>query len=235
MYCFEETVMFSRTDVTGAMSLKSVIDDLQDAATAQSNEVGYTWAKLREMGCAWVLSSWQVNILRMPKEGEQIRVITIPYEMRGMLGRRNFILETLEGEHLIEADSLWALVDIVEGKPVRVPAGMPEAYQLGEKLQMEYAPRRIKLPEAEPVHESPIPLRRHMLDANGHMNNSQYVSIASDFLPEGFVCRRIRVEYKKPVLPGMMMHPVSWRFDGGLTLQICDENGGEFAVVEFIE
>ncbi len=57
MYSFEETVMFSRTDVTGAMSLKAVIDDLQDVATAQSNSVGYSFDKLREMGAAWVLSA----------------------------------------------------------------------------------------------------------------------------------------------------------------------------------
>lgn len=61
---------------------------------------------------------------------------------------------------------------------------------------MEYAPRRITVPE-EYEEKEPVLVMKHHLDTNHHVNNAQYVEIVREFLPEHFQIGEMRVEYKK--------------------------------------
>ena len=67
---------------------------------------------------------------------------------------------------------------------------------LDEKLDMEYAPRKIALPR-DMVQEEAFVIQKHHLDTHHHVNNGQYIRMAADYLPEGFVIRQMRAEYKK--------------------------------------
>ena len=55
---------------------------------------------------------------------------------------------------------------------------------------MEYAPRKIKLPEKWQERE-PFTVQKHHLDTNHHVNNCQYVSMAQDYLPGDFYVRQM--------------------------------------------
>lgn len=91
---------------------------------------------------AWVLSAWQVVVKRYPKLGENIKVITIPYGFRGFIGMRNFILETAGGEKLAWANSYWSFINTETGVPEKLTPTDTEPYDLGDKIDMDYAPRR---------------------------------------------------------------------------------------------
>lgn len=41
--------------------------------------------------------------------------------MKGFAGLRNFSIDTLDGERLVQADSYWVLMDLVNYVPVKVP------------------------------------------------------------------------------------------------------------------
>ena len=45
---------------------------------------------------------------------------------------------------------------------------------------MEYAPRRITVPE-EYEEKEPVLVMKHHLDTNHHVNNAQYVEIVREF------------------------------------------------------
>lgn len=95
---------------------------------------------------------------------------------------------------------------------------------------MEYAPRRIKLPEDYREGE-PIPVARHHIDTNHHVNNAQYVEIAREFLPREAKIQEIRVEYKKAARLGDVMLPHISIQDGVYTIALCDREGTPYAVV----
>ena len=66
----------------------------------------------------------------------------------------------------------------------------------GEKIEMDYAPRKIALPKERAV-QNAFSVQKHHLDTNHHVNNCQYIRMAADHLPEDFKVGQLRVEYKR--------------------------------------
>ena len=233
MYDFTGRVRFSETDASGRLSLAGLIDYFQDCATFHSDDAGLSVAELRRRRTVWVLSAWQVVITRLPEMGERVRCVTNPYDIRGFLGFRNFILETENAERLSIANSVWTVVDPETGKPARIGEDVPGKYGLGQALEMPYAPRKIKV-EGEPMPKpAPVTVFGHMLDTNGHMNNAHYVSLAEDCLPEPVSCRQLRVEYKSPARRGDAIYPKLYAAGEKRTVVLSDSGGKPYAVVEF--
>lgn len=67
------------------------------------------------------------------------------------------------------------------------------------KLSMDYAPRKIRLPE-HMEEAGRLVIMKHQIDTNHHVNNAQYVDMAVEALPEeadGREITEIRAEYKR--------------------------------------
>ena len=206
MYTFDSRIRYSETDSQGKLTMASLINYFQDCSTFQSEDLGLGVEKLKEMHLVWVLSSWQIVVERYPALGEKVAVGTLPYGLKGFLGYRNFCMMDWEGAYLARANSLWSLLDTRTNKPSAIPQNRLEGYRLEEKLEMEYAPRRIALPP-DGVPREPVVVKRHHLDTNHHVNNQQFIDIAMDYLPEGFAIRQVRAEYKKQAFLGDVLTP----------------------------
>lgn len=126
----------------------------------------------------------------------KIRIGTIPYELRGFMGLRNFYGY---GRRRAAGGSKFGLVSdqSQKGVPVRVLPEMVEKYDVKERLQMDYAPRKIAVPQGG-IRQEPFRVERQHLDGNHHVNNGQYISMAMAYLPENFAIRQMRAEYKNP-------------------------------------
>jgi len=183
---------------------------------------------------SWVLTGWQVVLSRMPHFGEHVRITTNPYYISGFLGKRNFLLDTPGGERLAIANSVWTMIDPVTGQPTHVADDIGPKYGLGEPFEMDYAARRIKLPEGDCVPCEAIPVARHMLDTNGHVNNTQYVALSADLLPKEFEYRQLRVEYKKSAVAGETLYPRLYASGDRCTVVMADSDGKTCAAAEFL-
>ena len=100
MYTFDSRVRYSETGEEGLLSLPAIVDYFQDVSTFQSEDLGIGIDFLKEKDLLWVMSAWQVVVHRYPALGEKIRIGTIPYELRGFMGLRNFFMDTEDGERL---------------------------------------------------------------------------------------------------------------------------------------
>lgn len=96
----------------------------------EDGDVGLDW--MAEHHTAWMLTNWQIKVIRRPVYGENIRVKTWPTFFKYFLGKRNFVIENAKtGEKLVCADSDWAYVNVLSGRPERnVPEKELEVYQL---------------------------------------------------------------------------------------------------------
>ena len=92
-------------------------------------------------------------------------------------------------------------------RPVRITEEDSSPYELGTPLDMPYADRKIAAPKEGIVME-PITVRTEHLDSNHHVNNTQYVLMASRYLPSDFSLHQVRAEYRYQVLLGDTMIPV---------------------------
>lgn len=232
MYRFDSRVRFSETDTQGRITLEALMDYFQDCSTFQSEDLGVGFEYLRKRDEAWVLSYWQVVIEEYPRLGEKIQICTLPYDFKGCFGYRNFFMENEAGERIACANSLWTLLNMKKMFPVKPSQEILDAYEIEEKIPMDYEPRKIVVP-GEGKQAEEITVRNHHLDVNGHVNNGQYVRLAGGYLPEGTMVHQLRVEYRKQALLGDVMVPYICEEGNKRIISLCDSEGKPYAVVEF--
>ena len=232
-YRFESRIRYSEIGENGCLTLPGILDYFQDCCTFHSESIGQGMDTVKKRSRAWVLSSWQVVVNRYPRLGERIVTTTAPYDFRGFLGMRNFTMETCEGERLAYANTIWSNIDTRTGHPEKLTEEDTAGYELSEKLEMEYAPRKIALPKELELQKA-FSIQKHHLDTNHHVNNCQYVRMAADYLPEGFAIHQLRAEYKKQAVLGDVFYPRVSRGDEKVIVVLEDEKNEPYAVVEFI-
>ena len=231
MYTFGSRIRYSETDFEGKLSMASLINYFQDASIFQSEDIGMGVKYLKENHLAWVLSAWQIVVGRYPDACEHVTIGTMPYDMKGFLGYRNFCMMDKGGNYIAKANTLWSLLNTETGKPVPVPEDMLAAYPLEEKLDMEYAPRRIAIPKDGEKREAVV-VKKHHLDTNHHVNNQQFIAIAMEYLEENFTVGQVRAEYKMQAFLDDVLYPyVAWD-NGNVVVVLENEKGSPYVVVE---
>ncbi|MFP4152690.1 MAG: acyl-[acyl-carrier-protein] thioesterase [Alkalispirochaeta sp.] len=133
----------------------------------------------------WVLYRLGLHFRRRPRWGETITVTTWPSRIVRLYAMREFVVQTDEGELLLNASSAWVVLDADTGRPVR-----PE-----RRLSREWAVDEVPLtiPTGKlPTIEHPAELyaasewnrvRPSDTDRNAHVNNARYIQWLSDQAP----------------------------------------------------
>lgn len=239
MYTMNARIRYSEVDGNGFLSPLALLDYFQDCATFHSEDAGIGLRYLLDRDMAWLLNSWQIDINELPWFGTRVKISTFAYDFRGYFGYRNFLLKDSTGKVLVLANSIWSLMNMKKKKPVLVSKEMAEAYGIHEKLDMEYAGRKIKADKDAKIQAADkIVIGAHNLDTNNHVNNSQYVQMATDYIPAGSLnekdsLKRIRVEYRKQAFLGDEMFPSVCTQDNKILVMFNDENKKPYANVEF--
>ena len=232
MYTFDSSIRYSEVDSEGRLTMASLINYFQDCSTFQSEDLGLGVAQLKERHLVWVLSSWQIVAERYPKLCETVRIGTLPYSMKAFLGYRNFVMLDEKGEYLAKAHSIWSLLDTETGHPVSIPDDIYSAYPMEEKIDMEYAPRKIRVPEGGRREEA-LTVKKFHLDTNQHVNNQKFLEIAMCFLPEGAGIRQVRAEYTKQAFLNDVLYPRVIEEDKVVVVSLEDADGGAYMIAEF--
>lgn len=233
MYHFESRIRFSETDKKRKLTLEAIVDYFQDCSTFQTEDLGVGFSYLLPRNLTWVLSYWHIIVEEYPDLGEEISVCTLPYDFRGFFGKRNFFMEK-EGRRIVKADSLWTLLDMEKMLPVKVPEDVWKKYPQEEKIEMKYLSRKIAITGEEEQGES-LTIQKNHLDCNDHVNNGQYIKMASVYLPEDFVVRQMRAEYKSQAHLGDVICPYIYKEENKVIVCLCNEEKKPYVVVEFQE
>ena len=233
-YSFNSRIRFSETGEDGKLKITSLVNYFQDCSNFHSNSLDMGAEALRKKGRVWVLSSWQVEVERLPKEGEDVKISTWAYDFKGFYGYRNYTMETSDGERLAYANSIWVYLNADNGMPLKVDIEEVEGYGIEEKLEMNYAPRKVAIPGQSITKES-FTVQPCDLDLNHHVNNGRYIVMAEKYLPSGFEVGQMRAEYKHQATLGKTIIPYISEVEGKITVALCDEEQNPYAVVEFKE
>ena len=119
MYEMKSRVRYSEVGADRKLTLISLIDYLQDCATFHSEDLGLGLDYLEEKNMAWVLVSWQIIVDRYPELGEDITVQTWAYGFRSFYADRNLVIRGPHDEILARANSLWLLINLDTGHPMK--------------------------------------------------------------------------------------------------------------------
>lgn len=253
MYEFKDRVRYSETDEKGRLRLSALVNYLQDCSTFHSTDAGLTVERLTEEKRAWLLAYWDIYVDRVPALCEEIVVGTSPYDVKGVLAKRNFWIREPAGRYLVRADSVWFCYDTERQRPLKITEDMLQPF--GERRNVLALPdsgRKIALP-AELTAGEPVLVSPHHIDSNHHVNNAQYIAIAADVLekviwsgenafagrqnedgnaPRDKGIHRIRAEYSRAAVLGDIMVPHIGRTEGDYCVSLQSEEGEVYCNVE---
>lgn len=170
---------------------------LQDIAADHVEELGYGQDAILKNGMLWVVSNQAADIKRMPELGEEVVVRTWAEKTKMMFFPRRYQVISKDGEIIIEAGAMWALIDIENRKVIspKERAVVISDYSEEDSDILHLKPHAITTTE-----QSTFTIPHSFIDSNGHMNNARYFDIADVVLAEatgGKVAKNVIARYMK--------------------------------------
>ena len=237
MYEYQKRIGFSECDTTRHLTVTALIDAFQDCSTFQSEDRGVGFDVLEKMDLVWVINYWELQIIALPRLCDHVTVGTFPYSFKSCFGLRNFYMKDTEGNFLAKANSMWTLIDSKKGKPAKTPDFVSSAYTIEPRLEMEYNPRKVLIPQGEDVivsERDPIQIQNHHLDSNRHVNNGQYVRIAMSELGDDNNISHLRIDYRVQAKLGDVIRPVVYEKGNERVVALYDIDEKPYSVSQFI-
>jgi acyl-ACP thioesterase len=234
MYSLNYQVTTSTCDSEGKLKLYSALQMMQDCSEMWIDSEPGVKQYFTEQNMAQLLATRQVEVIRVPDYKEKLTVTTSVYGMKPMFGFRNTFIYDSEGKPCYRTWSMGAFVDKTAGKLKRVDDATIASMTLEPQLEMNYKDRRIILPKEDGTVLDPIRVLRADIDYNKHVNNANYVRMAMELLPEGFMVHGLRVEYRVAAKLGDVLIPTIYKIEGGYIISLSVGNDVS-TIIEFTE
>ena len=226
MYSLNYQVTTSTCDSEGKLKLYSALQMMQDCSEMWIDSEPGVKQYFTEQNMAQLLATRQVEVIRVPDYKEKLTVTTSVYGMKPMFGFRNTFIYDAQGNPCYKTWSMGAFVDKAAGKLKRVDDATIAS--------MNYKDRRIILPKEDGTVLDPIRVLRADIDYNKHVNNANYVRMAMELLPEGFMVHGLRVEYRVAAKLGDVLIPTIYEIEGGYIISLSVGNDVS-TIIEFTE
>ena len=239
MYTMDGRIRYSECDESGRLSLLAMLNYLQDSSIFHAEDLFHGVSDISGRGLAWLIAAWQIRIEHLPRFCDHISVSTWVHSMSKTLSSRNFVMADENGTPIVLADSLWFVFDAALGRPVRIPEDQ-RIYLTGDKpLDLPPTQRRLSITGSfEPAPE--VTVGELHLDTNRHVNNAQYLGMATDAIAACLGDQDARraediesifIQYKRQALLGDVIVPRVQAQGRIRTVDLGAREGDSYAVV----
>ena len=170
-------------DCFGRLKSSVILMYAQEVAGMHFTELSCDYDTLLKRHLFWAVARHSVQVTRLPKLGEKIRVETWPMPTTRAAYPRSMVAYDEAGNECFRSISLWVLMDtdtrnmILPGKSGISVVGtlrggeLPSPSCLAARPLGSESQRRVSFTD---------------LDRNGHMNNTRYLEWIADLLPSSF-------------------------------------------------
>ena len=189
-------------DCYDRMHPASILSLFQDVAGIHANELGIGFAALMERQTIWVLTKVRYELVGTPRRYERVRVRTWPLPPARINFRREYCIETMDGEVLVQGTSEWV---VVHSEKRRVLPAV-DVYPTDDYCTDTCFPGRLaKVPLFDPEGEGrEVVPGFTQLDINGHINNTCYADFVMDALSPAAdtVVTGLQIDYHRELMAG---------------------------------
>ena len=170
-------------DCFGRLKPSMLLFYVQEVSGIHADTLGAGFDALMAKNLFWAILRTRVQISRLPRSGETIRVETWPMPTSRVAYPRSVVAYDESGAEIFRAISLWCLMD-TQNRSMVLPGKsgvMVEGTLRGNELAV---PGSLAVKGLENAGTRKVLFSD--LDRNGHMNNTRYMEWCSDLLPSGF-------------------------------------------------
>ena len=204
IFTYNYKIKYSDVGIDNKLTLKSLVETLQEAAIGHSEQAGYGVNNIENTQIAWLLLDWKVQIISYPHSNQFITVKTWPRVFDKLYSYRDFEVYDEENNLVAIASSKWFAIDTESKKIRKLTPEITNAY--GEPVTKSVFDdpfkRKVTVPENLKLHFSYTTQRRD-IDTNGHVNNLNYIDYALESLDEEIfnntTFKNLEIEYKKEI------------------------------------
>ncbi|MCS4487466.1 acyl-ACP thioesterase domain-containing protein [Streptococcus sciuri] len=201
LYSESYQVPFYETDVNHYMKLPHLLSLALQVSGKHSMTLGVGDDVIFEQyGLVWVITDYHLDIIRLPRYAEKIRIETEATAYNRLFCYRNFYIYGEDGTKIITILSTFVLMDFETRKVHPVIENIVSVYKSDKVKKVIHGPRYkpLETPEDRLYH-----VRYFDLDMNGHVNNSKYLewmfeAIDFSFL-KGHIPKTIDLKYIKEI------------------------------------
>ena len=160
----------------------SIVKYMMEAVDRNMLTCSPTYQDLMARGLSFVVSRSSIEVLRPLKEYEEITVSTWATPSKSVSFPRSYLIKV--GDEIVAKGlSVWALLDINNGKLVRGSEFSVESYGTGEEIELSI-PTRFQLNDDGLTLCGQKKILYSDIDRNFHMNNTKYFDMLFDYIPD---------------------------------------------------
>ena len=215
-------------DCYGRLKPSMILFFAQEVAGQHFAELSMDYEALALRRLFWAVTRHRVQVTRLPRRGEKLRIETWPMPTTRVAYPRAMVAYDEKGNECFRTISLWVLMDldkrtmVLPGKSGISVVGTLRGGELASPLGLVAKPM---------VNHRERAVCFTDLDRNGHMNNTKYLDWIDDLLPGAFHAghsiREFTMCYLSEAREGQQLK-LSWDFleDGCLHVD-ASRNAGE--------
>ena len=214
------TITDNCVDCFGRLKPSMILYYVQEVAGRHFDVISMDYDALAEKGMIWAIIRQKVQITRIPRRGETIRVETWPMPTTRVAYPRSVVAYDEGGNEVFRSISIWVLMDI-HSRSMVLPgkSGISVAGTLrGNELAAPNA-----LPAKNLLNHRNRTVSFTDLDRNGHMNNTRYLDWIDDLIPSAFHqehdLKELTVCYLSEAREGQTLS-MQWGFQEDGSLQV---------------
>ena len=206
---YKEKVLITSVDVDNHLELKisSIFKFLQFVATNHAETIHVGQADTLDKGMCWVVIKMYVEIIRIPVMNEEIIVTTHPGETKGFFFPRYFQIFDKKGNLLINASSMWCLLDVNTRKVITHPFENPKQFKSESSKYDQQVYTKIDDKDVTEIEKRKV--RYNDIDLNGHLNNVKYVEYMIDLHDQKYYDKyrvtNLLISYEKEIKDGQIV------------------------------
>lgn len=173
-------------DDNAQMTVTSLFQLIQEMSDRHATILGAGWQQLRHRGYFWVITKIKLIINRLPSWQESVLLRTWVKKSEAATSPRDFEMEDADGNLLVSASTIWAIIDIEQNRPQRMDM-FDDLFLPQERSAMDKKPPKIgpiQLPDTLPEPKSVL---HSDIDMNRHVNNAHYIQWAFDSVSDEFL------------------------------------------------
>lgn len=204
IFNYDYTVKYFDIGKSNKLTLKSLVEILQQAAGRHSDMAGYGLNDISKTHFTWLLLNWKVKMFSHPQVNEVLSIKTWPRALEKFYCYRDFEVYDSKQNLIAIASSKWVAFNLNTNKIMKVDSSIIDSYggNLNKNVFENPFENKLNVPQNLKLNFE-YQIQRRDIDTNGHVNNSYYIDFAMETLDEKIYntseFNNLEIVYKKEI------------------------------------